>query len=75
MGRCPCWLIVGAAVLSARAQAQAPPPGRPAALGVQANIVFLHYRDIPAAPPGSRPSACSATRTRGRFGVQKHFGV
>jgi catechol 2,3-dioxygenase-like lactoylglutathione lyase family enzyme len=31
------------------AQSPPPPPGRPGALGVQANIVFLYYKDIPRA--------------------------
>jgi catechol 2,3-dioxygenase-like lactoylglutathione lyase family enzyme len=35
--------------VSAQSPAQATPPGRPPALGVQANIVFLYYRDVPAA--------------------------
>ncbi len=35
--------------MSASLSAQPPAPGRPAALGVQANIVFLYYKDIPAA--------------------------
>jgi lactoylglutathione lyase len=35
--------------MPALAQAQNPPAGRPPALGVQANIVFLYYKDVPAA--------------------------
>ena len=46
------WLlaaIIGGLVMTASAQTQGAPPGRPPALGVQANIVFLYYKDIPAA--------------------------
>ena len=39
--------LLGGVVLSAHAQA--PAPGRPPALGVQANIVWLYYKDVPAA--------------------------
>jgi predicted enzyme related to lactoylglutathione lyase len=41
-------LLAAALGLASAARAQQAPP-RPAALGVQANIVFLYYRDIPAA--------------------------
>jgi predicted enzyme related to lactoylglutathione lyase len=42
-------MIAGGLIMTASAQAQPAPPGRPPALGVQANIVFLYYKDIPAA--------------------------
>jgi hypothetical protein len=42
-----CLLILGGVVMSA--YAHTPPPGRPPALGVQANIVWLYYKDVPAA--------------------------
>lgn len=43
-------LVVGAAVAVPTVAAGQPREGsRPASLGVQANIVFLYYRDIPAA--------------------------
>jgi predicted enzyme related to lactoylglutathione lyase len=47
MTRGLCLLILGGVVMSAHAHT--PPPGRPPALGVQANIVWLYYKDVPAA--------------------------
>jgi catechol 2,3-dioxygenase-like lactoylglutathione lyase family enzyme len=41
--------LLGALALGAGAVTAQQVPGRPAELGVQANIVFLYYRDIPAA--------------------------
>ncbi|MCU0647428.1 MAG: VOC family protein [Gemmatimonadaceae bacterium] len=43
--------LLAAAILASPAGAQPAPasPGRPATLGVQANIVFLYYKDIPRA--------------------------
>ena len=35
--------------MTASAEGQTAPKGRPPALTVQANIVFLYYRDVPAA--------------------------
>ena len=49
MRRCLLSAIIGGLVMTASAQAQSTPSGRPPALGVQANIVFLYYKDIPAA--------------------------
>ena len=49
MKRCLIAGIIGGLVMTTSAQAQPSPRGRPAALGVQANIVFLYYKDIPAA--------------------------
>jgi catechol 2,3-dioxygenase-like lactoylglutathione lyase family enzyme len=42
-------IIVGGLVMTASAEGQPAPQGRPPALTVQANIVFLYYRDVPAA--------------------------
>ena len=42
-------IIVGGLAMTASAEGQPVPPGRPPALTVQANIVFLYYRDVPAA--------------------------
>ena len=42
-------IIVGGLVMTASAEGQTAPQGRPSALTVQANIVFLYYRDVPAA--------------------------
>jgi hypothetical protein len=46
MGRCLLLTCIGALVMmiSAQAQDRPAPPGRPPALGVQANIVFLYYK-------------------------------
>lgn len=41
--------IIGGLVMTQSALAQPAPPSRPPSLGVQANIVFLYYRDVPAA--------------------------
>jgi predicted enzyme related to lactoylglutathione lyase len=41
--------IIGGLIMPAIIQAQGTPPGRPPDLGVQANIVFLYYKDVPAA--------------------------
>lgn len=42
-------IIVGGLVMTATAEGQPAPQGRPPALTVQANILFLYYRDVPAA--------------------------
>ena len=42
-------IIVGGFVMTASAESQTAPKGRPPALTVQANIGFLDYRDVPAA--------------------------
>ena len=42
-------IIVGGLVMTASAEGQTAPQGRPSALTVQANVVFLYYRDVPAA--------------------------
>ena len=42
-------LVLAATLVPALAAAQAPAPARPASLGLQANITFLYYRDIPRA--------------------------
>lgn len=42
-------VTMAAAALSAVASAQEAKVTRPASLGVQANIVFLYYKDVPAA--------------------------
>jgi len=42
-------IIVGGLVMTASSEGQPVPQGRPSALTVQANIVFLYYRDVPAA--------------------------
>lgn len=42
-------IILGGFVMTASAEGQPAPQARPPALTVQANIVFLYYRDVPAA--------------------------
>ena len=49
MRHCLLAVIVGGLAVTASAQPRSAPPARPAALGVQANIVFLYYKDVPAA--------------------------
>jgi catechol 2,3-dioxygenase-like lactoylglutathione lyase family enzyme len=53
---CGRWFVVSLVLagglvnlLPDRAAAQGAPAGRPAALGVQANIVWLYYKDVPRA--------------------------
>jgi len=49
MRHCLLAVIIGGLAVTASAQLRPAPPARPAALGVQANIVFLYYKDVPAA--------------------------
>jgi len=49
MRHCLLAAIIGGLAVTASAQPRPAPPARPAALGVQANIVFLYYKDVPAA--------------------------
>ena len=49
MRHLPTAFIIGALAMTAFAATRPSQPARPAALGVQANIVFLYYKDVPAA--------------------------
>lgn len=49
MRLCLLATIIGGLAMIASAQPRPSPSSRPAALGVQANVVFLYYKDVPAA--------------------------